>query len=290
MSEPAVETSLREVALDLQRRAAGRRPAIFEPRDWLRRMIEQSLDDDQVRTALFRFVDVLPSLRGAREVGDHLEQYFANVDHALGGLTLLAHTLHASWLVAPIVRKNVTVLARRFIAPNDPDSLREALEAIRAAPAAFTIDLVGEAIVSEAEAVAMLGRYEALLADLAAMTESWAEVARLDRDDRGPLPRVDVSVKLSSLYARFDPLDPDTEQVVAKRLRRLDIPKIRRAELMVTPLRDPSRLNGSGLVLINPPWTLEGELKALLPALAGLLGREGAGRFTLDWLAEEGVR
>jgi 23S rRNA (adenine2030-N6)-methyltransferase len=76
----------------------------------------------------------------------------------------------------------------------------------------------------------------------------------------------------------------------AKRLRRLDIPKILRAELMVTPLRDPSRLNGSGLVLINPPWTLEGELKALLPALAGLLGREGAGRFTLDWLAEEGVR
>jgi RHH-type proline utilization regulon transcriptional repressor/proline dehydrogenase/delta 1-pyrroline-5-carboxylate dehydrogenase len=221
VSEPAVETSLRDVALDLQRRAAGRRPAIFEPRDWLRRMIEQSLDDDQVRTALFRFVDVLPSLRGAREVGDHLEQYFANVDHALGGLTLLAHTLHASWLVAPIVRKNVTVLARRFIAPNDPDSLREALEAIRAAPAAFTIDLVGEAIVSEAEAVAMLGRYEALLADLAALTESWAEVARLDRDDRGPLPRVDVSVKLSSLYARFDPLDPETEQVVAKRLRRL---------------------------------------------------------------------
>ena len=162
MSEPTVETASREVALDLQRRAAGRRPAIFEPRDWLRRMIEQSLDDDQVRTALFRFVDVLPSLRGAREVGDHLEQYFATVDHALGGLTLLAHTLHASWLVAPIVRKNVTMLARRFIAPNDPDSLREALEAIRTEPAAFTIDLVGEAIVSEAEAVAMLGRYEAL--------------------------------------------------------------------------------------------------------------------------------
>jgi RHH-type proline utilization regulon transcriptional repressor/proline dehydrogenase/delta 1-pyrroline-5-carboxylate dehydrogenase len=178
-------------------------------------MIEQSLDDDQVRTALFRFVDVLPSLRGAREVGDHLEQYFATVDHALGGLTLLAHTLHASWLVAPIVRKNVTVLARRFIAPNDPDSLREALEAIRAEPAAFTIDLVGEAIVSQAEAVAMLGRYEALLADLVALTESWSDVARLDRDDRGPLPRVDVSVKLSSLYARFDPLDPETERVVA---------------------------------------------------------------------------
>jgi 23S rRNA (adenine2030-N6)-methyltransferase len=76
----------------------------------------------------------------------------------------------------------------------------------------------------------------------------------------------------------------------AKRLRRLEIPKILRAELMVAPLRDPSRLNGSGLVLINPPWTLEGELRLLLPALAGLLGRDGAGRFTLNWLAEEAVR
>jgi 23S rRNA (adenine2030-N6)-methyltransferase len=59
---------------------------------------------------------------------------------------------------------------------------------------------------------------------------------------------------------------------------------------MVTPLRDPTRLNGSGLVLINPPWTLEGELKVLLPALAKLLGREGADRYTLDWLASEAVR
>ena len=184
-------------------------------------MIEQSLDDEQVRTALFRFVDVLPSLHGARDVGEHLEQYFAGVDHALGGLTLLAHTLHAGWLVAPLVRKNVTSLARRFIAPNDAQALGEVLTRFRAEPAAFTLDLVGEATVSQAEAVRMLGRYEALITDLAALTAAWPEVPRIDRDDRGPLPRVDVSVKLSSLYARFDPLDPETERVVVERLRRL---------------------------------------------------------------------
>lgn len=78
--------------------------------------------------------------------------------------------------------------------------------------------------------------------------------------------------------------DPDA---LAKRLRRLGIPKILRAELMVSPLSDPTRLNGSGLILVNPPWTLEAELKVLLPALAGVLGRHGKGRFTLDWLAGE---
>ena len=221
MDEPAVEAALREIAEDLQRRAAGRRPSIFEPRDWLRRMIEQSLDDEPMRTALFRFVDVLPSLRGAREVGAHLEEYFASVDHALGGLTLLAHTLHAGWLVAPLVRKNVAALARRFIAEEDPRGLRRLLEELREEPAGFTLDLVGEATVSQLEAMRMLGRYEALIADLAAAAAGWPEIARIDRDDRGPLARVDVSVKPSSLYAPFDPLDPETERVVGKRLQRL---------------------------------------------------------------------
>ena len=95
----------------------------------------------------------------------------------------------------------------------------------------------------------------------------------------------------TGIYLLWYPIKGRTEpDAFAKRLRRLDIPKILRAELMVTPLRDPSRLNGSGLVLINPPWTLEGELKVLLPALARLLGRDGAERYTLDWLAPEALR
>ncbi len=73
----------------------------------------------------------------------------------------------------------------------------------------------------------------------------------------------------------------------AKSLRRLAIPKILRAELMVAPLSDPSRLNGSGLILVNPPWMLEAELGVLLPALAGLLGQAGKGGYRLDWLAGE---
>lgn len=74
---------------------------------------------------------------------------------------------------------------------------------------------------------------------------------------------------------------------LAKALRRLAIPKILRAELTVAPLSDPTRLNGSGLILVNPPWTLEKELSILLPALAALLGHAGRRGFRLDWLAGE---
>ena len=92
----------------------------------------------------------------------------------------------------------------------------------------------------------------------------------------------------TGLYMLWYPIKGRTEpDALAKRLKRLGIPKILRAELMVTPLSDPSRLNGSGLILVNPPWTLEAELKVLLPALLSALAQDGKGRSTLDWLSGE---
>jgi 23S rRNA (adenine2030-N6)-methyltransferase len=95
----------------------------------------------------------------------------------------------------------------------------------------------------------------------------------------------------TGLYALWYPIKGRSEpDALAKRLRRLGIPKILRAELTVAPLREPRRLNGSGLILVNPPWTLEEELAVLLPALAAVLGQDGSGRFTLEWLAGEAAR
>ncbi|HLA21189.1 MAG TPA: 23S rRNA (adenine(2030)-N(6))-methyltransferase RlmJ, partial [Pseudolabrys sp.] len=93
----------------------------------------------------------------------------------------------------------------------------------------------------------------------------------------------------TGIYALWYPIKGRSEpDALAKRLRRLAIGKILRAELNVAPLSDPTRLNGSGLILVNPPWTLHGELSVLLPALAGILGRQDQGGCQLDWLAGEG--
>jgi 23S rRNA (adenine2030-N6)-methyltransferase len=90
----------------------------------------------------------------------------------------------------------------------------------------------------------------------------------------------------TGIYALWYPIKgrrgPDA---LAKRLRRLAMAKALRAEILVAPLNDPSRLNGAGMVVVNPPWTLENELSALLPALSGILGRDSKGGFRLDWLA-----
>jgi 23S rRNA (adenine2030-N6)-methyltransferase len=85
-------------------------------------------------------------------------------------------------------------------------------------------------------------------------------------------------------YPIKDRAEPDA---LAKRLRRMGLPKTLRAELVVGPLSDPSRLNACGLILVNPPWTLAGELATLLPALAELLGRGPRPTAKIDWLVGE---
>ncbi|MEJ2624146.1 MAG: 23S rRNA (adenine(2030)-N(6))-methyltransferase RlmJ [Pseudolabrys sp.] len=96
----------------------------------------------------------------------------------------------------------------------------------------------------------------------------------------------------TGIYMIWYPIKGRTEpDALAKKLRRFGIAKVLRSELIVAPLSDPSRLNGSGLIVVNPPWTLEKELAVLLPALLRMLRREDQsgfkGSFKLDWLAGE---
>lgn len=87
-------------------------------------------------------------------------------------------------------------------------------------------------------------------------------------------------------YMVWYPIKDERETAAfARRLARLAIPRILRVELAL-PSRGDDRLRGTGLVVVNPPWTLPDELGVLLPALAQVLG--GAPAATrLDWLAGE---
>lgn len=75
---------------------------------------------------------------------------------------------------------------------------------------------------------------------------------------------------------------------LARRLRRLSVAKILRCELAVRAPADDAGLTGSGLVVVNPPFTLEADLRVLLPALGRWLGRASAAPgHRIDWLAAE---
>src|SRR5690606_27128948 len=92
----------------------------------------------------------------------------------------------------------------------------------------------------------------------------------------------------TGVYALWYPLK-DTRAVhdFISALRDCGIPRMLRAEVSVRPASNPPRLHGTGMILVNPPFTLEGELRILLPALAQLLGDPGLGRHKLEWLRGE---
>jgi len=89
-------------------------------------------------------------------------------------------------------------------------------------------------------------------------------------------------------YALWYPIK-DRKAVAAFRaaLREAGIPKLLDVGIEIRPPSGGPSLDGSGLVVVNPPFTLEGELRLLLPALHKALVVEQPSRWTLEWLAGE---
>jgi 23S rRNA (adenine2030-N6)-methyltransferase len=91
----------------------------------------------------------------------------------------------------------------------------------------------------------------------------------------------------TGIYLLWYPIKNVAEiECFARQVAKLGVPKILRAEVTIAAGADKS-LIGSGLLLVNPPWKLETELKSLLPALAEALRRDREGGVRLDWLATE---
>jgi 23S rRNA (adenine2030-N6)-methyltransferase len=94
----------------------------------------------------------------------------------------------------------------------------------------------------------------------------------------------------TGIYLAWYPIkDPGPVARFHAGLAGLGVPKLMRVELMVQRPRDPDRLNGCGLVIVNPPHTLEGALTAILPELSRRLAAGEAGAsHRLDWIGTAG--
>ncbi|RWM24993.1 MAG: 23S rRNA (adenine(2030)-N(6))-methyltransferase RlmJ [Mesorhizobium sp.] len=90
------------------------------------------------------------------------------------------------------------------------------------------------------------------------------------------------------IYALWYPIK-DRKAVAAFRaaLKETGIPKLLDIGFEIRPTSSEPSLDGSGLVVVNPPFTLEGELRVLLPALHKVLAVEQPSRWTIEWLAGE---
>lgn len=194
---------------------------------WLNdQIIAQTMRDENLKVELFRFVDTLPSLQTPRAVAEQIQQ-FANRPHLTlppGAKKLLGwtHNAFAEYLMSGVAHQATELMAHRFIAGANAREAASVIERLRASHVAFTVDLLGEAVISEREAAHYQERNLQLLNGLCDRAENWPDDIQLDIAPFGRLPKVNVSLKLTSLFARFDPMAPDeSSEETKKRLRPL---------------------------------------------------------------------
>lgn len=181
-------------------------PSLFSRDYWYGQIMEWSMKNEAFKTQMFRFVDVLPYLNSGAEVARHLKEYFAEGGEELPKIFNFGAGLGAlaPGLMAGAVKKNVTQMAKMFITGETPEEALTVLKKARKQKIGFTVDLLGEACLSEVEAQDYQSKYLELVSWLAKDAAQWEHLPQIDEDNKGPIPRVNVSVKLSSLDSEID--------------------------------------------------------------------------------------
>jgi RHH-type proline utilization regulon transcriptional repressor/proline dehydrogenase/delta 1-pyrroline-5-carboxylate dehydrogenase len=203
----------------------GRGPRPWQRAWWENLFIGATLDDPLVRVQLFRFIDALPALHSDQTVRRHLAEYLSEAGDRVPWWLRLAIKLappdsaREAWL-AGTARLSAGLMARKFIAGATPQEAIQTVVRLRRERLAFTADLLGEAVISELEANVYQYTCLTLLRDLDGPIRSAPEIPLIDRDQHGPIPRVNLSLKLSSLTAHFEPIHAEKSiEHVAARLR-----------------------------------------------------------------------
>jgi proline dehydrogenase len=187
-------------------------------------------DDARLRAALFRFVDVMPALDTPDEVVTHLLAYLRTVPQLPWWLKVgnaVGRTRIGEPAVATVARAAVRHLAKRFIAGEGPGDAAVALERLWLSGIASSVDLLGEATVTEGEADTYARRCASTLEVLAQRAARFPPRPALEADGLGEIARVNLSVKISALTARLRPEAP--EPGIADALERLRV-LLRRAK------------------------------------------------------------
>jgi RHH-type transcriptional regulator, proline utilization regulon repressor / proline dehydrogenase / delta 1-pyrroline-5-carboxylate dehydrogenase len=176
-------------------------------------MMALSMRAESLKSQLFRFVDVLPVLGSSQAVAGHLSEYLGEAARQAPRLSWAARLTPSGGPLGAIVSSaamfNVRRMAQKFIAAGDLEGAVAAIAKLRERRLGFTLDVLGEAVVSEAEAERYQEQYLELLRSLPSRVATLKSDPLIDQDTNRPVPRTNVSVKLSSLFSQFDPLDSD---------------------------------------------------------------------------------
>lgn len=201
------------------------KPSVFNKGWWTTKIMDWCMTNEDFKIQLFRFVDVLPYLNTSESLSRHIKEYFdvgstPPIMRWASQNSLLANKLTGA-LVGATIRTNLERMAKQFIiGENIKDSLKN-IKKIRKNGFALTIDILGEACVSEAEADEFLEKYLELLSSLKESFQNWHPVGG-DTLDWGYAPRINISVKPSALFSQTNPVDFEGSVAgIEKRLKKI---------------------------------------------------------------------
>ena len=218
LTAAVTEERIREIGYALFAGVRRRRPLPFT-QAWLDDLaMGWTMRDESLKVQLFRFVDALPGLRTNAQINRHLSEYLGPVSQRMPFGTrhlVLQPSGPLASIVAHAARFGSRQLAHKFIAASTTQEAIAAVKRLRQRDLDFTIDVLGEAVLSDQESNRYLNTYLQLIKNITAATPQ-------DNDHRDDVPQGNFSVKLSALTNCFDPSDViGTTRSVCSRLRPL---------------------------------------------------------------------
>ncbi len=158
--------------------------------------------DAQLKAALFRFVDVVPACRSVDDLAAHLSGFLSEVDAkpvALEQALRLGGSRAGRAALGTAAAAGVKHMAHRFIVGESPQAAAGVLADLWKHGVTNSVDLLGEATVTSAEADAYARRCSEALTTLSRAAANWPAQPAIERDSAGELPRANLSVKVSAL-------------------------------------------------------------------------------------------
>ncbi|HEU4656121.1 MAG TPA: proline dehydrogenase family protein [Capillimicrobium sp.] len=211
MGDPALEDEIRRVGTEL---AAAFPSATRHP---LKAIDAKAMDlasqDQELRAALFRFVDVVPACRSLDDLAVHLTGFLDEVDEAppplAKAIRMADRSAAGRKALGAAAAAGVRHMAHRFIVAETPQAAGQLVRRLWHEGVATSVDLLGEATVTPEEADRYAQRCHDALERLAAVHADLPHRIHLERDSHGPLPRPNLSVKVSALTPLLRPEAPE---------------------------------------------------------------------------------
>jgi proline dehydrogenase len=223
----ALESEVQRIGAALAQRFPS--PARHPMRALDQKAMQLATDDEQIRAALFRLVDVTPACRSLDDLATHLIGYLEQIPERpppLGAAIKLGDTAAGRAALGTATAAAVRHMAHRFIVGDSPRAALTGIASLWRHGIATSVDLLGEATVTPAEADRYAARCHEALEVLAAAAPAWPARPWLERDSVGPVPRVNLSVKITALTPLMRPEAPHLgRDDAAERMR----PLLRRA-------------------------------------------------------------